>query len=55
MTIEEAVKLAINKLEWQVANGYRNDYSEFDIRYTAEQIYRLTNSYSGGGDVGKTN
>ena len=48
MTIKEAEKLAINKLEWQVANGYRNDYSEFDIRYTAEQIYRLSNSYSGG-------
>nr|WP_308565231.1 hypothetical protein [uncultured Peptostreptococcus sp.] len=55
MTIKEAEKLAINKLEWQVANGYRNDYSEFDIRYTTEQIHRLTNSYSGGGDVGKTN
>ena len=55
MTVEEAVKLAINKLEWQVANGYRNNYSEFDIRYTAEQIHRLTNSCSGGGDVGKTN
>lgn len=55
MTIKEAVRLAINKLEWQVANGYRNNYSEFDIRYTAEQIYRLSNSYSGGGDVGKTN
>lgn len=48
MTIKEAKKLAINKLEWQVANGYRNDYSEFDIRYTTEQIHRLTNSYSGG-------
>lgn len=47
MKIEEAVKLAINKLEWQVANGYRNDYSEFDIRYTAEQIYRLSNAYQG--------
>ena len=55
MTIKEAEKLAINKLEWQVVNGYRNDYSEFDIRYTTEQIHRLTNSYSGGGDVGKTN
>ena len=55
MTIKEAEKLAINKLEWQVANGSRNDYSEFDIRYTTEQIHRLTNSYSGGGDVGKTN
>ena len=54
MTIKEAEKLAINKVEWQVANGYRNDYSEFDIRYTTEQIHRLTNSYSGGGDVGKT-
>lgn len=48
MTIKEAERLAINKLEWQVANGYRNDYSEFDIRYTTEQIHRLTNSYSGG-------
>lgn len=48
MTIKEVEKLAINKLEWQVAKGYRSDYSEYDIRYTAEQIYRLTNSYSGG-------
>ncbi len=48
MTIKEAVKLAINKLEWQVENGHRDGYTEYDIRYTAEQIYRLTNSYSGG-------
>lgn len=52
MTIEEAVKLAINKLEWQKDNGYRMFYSEIDVRRTAEQIYYLTNKcFGGGGDA----
>lgn len=49
MTIEQAVKCAMRKLEWQKENGHRMSYSEIDVRRTAEQIYCLTNKYFGGG------
>ncbi len=52
MTMEKARKLALNKLQWQVANGYRERYTELEIRETAEQLYFLTNMCSERGDKG---
>lgn len=49
MTIKEAEKLAINKLEWQVANGYRKGFNDEDVVYYADEIYMLHNTFRGRG------
>lgn len=49
MIIEQAVKCAMRKLEWQKEKGYIKSFSELDLRKGAEQVYHLTNKYFGGG------
>lgn len=49
MSYDRALLLAVNKLKWQVPNGYRKGFNDEDVGYYADEIYILHNTFKGRG------